>query len=340
MGARRLFVALARRMRYALLLGRRAARRGRPLFDVAQGLLLCGTGRSGTTWLGGLLAQAPGILAYTEPLWEGGRPLERYGVSSRRLRAPGEAWPEGAAFFHDLFTGRLLDQGWLEDASLKRARTARAVLAKCIKAHFLLPWLVEHLDLAGYVLIVRHPCAVVASMRKHPRFDAQASLERVAPCLRDALPGGDALLRRCTHPHQAFALRWAAEQRAALSVLDHPKVHLVPYEHLVAQGRDTLLSLWKALALPGDGPAEATVRRSSREARAWSVPHEKASVDERLAAWTRDLRGDEAEEILSIVSACGLEGWTPDPWVVPDAIGLSDPASRRRLHAPTAPDVR
>ena len=134
MNASRIKLALLRRLRCSALKTRKLMNvSSRPIFNQRKGLLICGTGRSGTTWLAKLLSHSPQLLQYTEPLWEQGVPLKKHKISPESMPNPTDSFESGKAFFEGMFSGQILYQGWLEDTSIQRCWTAKNVLANALR---------------------------------------------------------------------------------------------------------------------------------------------------------------------------------------------------------------
>ena len=147
-------------------------------------------------------------------------------------------------------------------------------------------------------------------MMKHPNFKPEDALRRSSAHIDSYVPTLTKVLEKIDKPHEAFALRWALEQRSALSVLPHPKVHLLQYEDMVSNGHGVLAELWNRFELDGSSPDEHQMTMPSREAHKWSAKHSTSSTEERLSSWKSMLTAKESEDVLSIVSRCGLTGWS------------------------------
>lgn len=282
-----------------------------PRFDASRALLLTGSPRSGTTWLGTLLASARGYCQLTEPLFPGLPGRREAGISLRTYVPPEQEWPAGQRLFLDCLEGRdLTPQIWIDNPP-GAVETATAVVFQAVRANRLLPWIARHLPFRGMVYLVRHPCAVVSSQILHPAFEAEDAVpdhdlsyvERVRP---DLLP----LLETIRSEMEIRALRWSLDQHLPLT-MDGGWLR-VSYEELVLEGPGALRRLFERLGLePGPRTAEL-FGRNSRSAGPWSAG-DGAPPELRLGGWRERLTSAQIDSILRVVEACGVRGFGPEP---------------------------
>lgn len=283
-------------------------------------ILLTGSPRSGTTWVGAMLSFERDRAMVTEPLRLGLAGVKEAGFEWRTHREQDESWPEGEAFLRRLFRGRGIPPGVLRDNDWATLLRYRRILIKSVRANRLLPWIAHRFGLGGMVHLVRHPCAVVASQIAHPAFPAHGVtdfdrryVDRHLPHLRSRLDG----LR---HEDEIRALTWALDQHVPMASSLRNRWLVLPYERLVTDGEEELERALAHLALRPTAEARARLRRSSREAHAWSADHTRADLGERLGGWRRRLSPEQIRRVLDVVEAVGLRGWSED--LVPDADDL------------------
>ncbi|MCS4122723.1 hypothetical protein [Salinibacter ruber] len=221
--------------------------------DTEEAIVISGTARGGTTWLGEIIGTLPGCKFLGEPLNYGmDRPV--YEIARPPHGPPfqhptGDA-PKLRAYFRQALEGRV-PGGWHlgTDSSahrLFRHLARRRVVMKLVQGNRLLHWLAHTFEVRGIVMLVRHPCAVVASMQRYGNW-AYATLTPDAPSfshIEKALP--DVLVNDIrsrlpnlpTSKEEMLALRWALDYYIPFFVhrdAGHPWI-LVPYERLVASG--------------------------------------------------------------------------------------------------------
>ncbi len=219
---------------------------------------MAGSGRSGTTWLGLVLAAPRGSALLYEPFhsWYAQFPPDLTpqisDASDRyyfRTDAEIPSWKRyiehilgGSGFTRrTLFAGR---QAHDRPHALWRALTGKRLVVKEIRSNLMLGWLARTFDLR-IVLLVRHPCATVASqasrqwgtkrnvvelLLQQPELvqDHLQDLEQLTPAVLDT-------------PVKRLAARWALENRIALATAARDdRVLPVAYENLVMCPRSEL----------------------------------------------------------------------------------------------------
>lgn len=282
---------------------------------------MAGSGRSGTTWLGLVLAAPRGSALLFEPLhsWFARFPPDLTppisDASDRpyfRTNAEVPSWKRyiehilgGSGFTRrTIFAGRRPHD---RPHALWRALTGKRLVVKAIRSNLMLGWLARTFDLR-IVLLVRHPCATVASqasrqwgtkrnivevLLRQPelvRDHLKDDLERLAPVVLDT-------------PVKRLAARWALENRIALAMVAHDDRMLpVAYENLVMYPRSELERIFAFL---GRNLSKSDWRRTlsrSRKGLCSVVP-----PTELLGRWKSRLSAQEIEDILAVVHSLGVD---------------------------------
>ena len=246
-------------------------------------LLVTGAHRSGTTWVGRMLAAGSGIAYISEPL----NVLHRPGV----LRATVKHWytyvcAENEAEFLPGFQ-ELIEFDyhlWAEIRSLRSGRDLLRMLRdfgifyrgslrgqrplfKDPFAVFSLPWFAERLG-CQIVVTVRHPAAFASSLKRlNWSFDFQDLLQQrwlmrdyLEPyrAQMDAIPAGDIV-------GQAGVL-WALIYRVVHLVHDrHPEIQIALHERLSTDPAGEFRKLYDDLGLSFTSGARDSIIRSSSE---------------------------------------------------------------------------
>jgi hypothetical protein len=310
---------------------------------MAAPILVTGSHRSGTTWVGKVLAASPGVAYVHEPFnpqrapgWIGGRlphwylyvcpeneaPYVRLVRRVLSLRYP--IGPDLAA----LRTPRQAGQAALEWARsvLPRRRSARPLVKDPI-ALFSAEWLAGRFGVAPVVMI-RHPAAFAGSLK---RLDWRFDFRNWA--------GQDLLLRDLLAPYAEEIRRFAGQDRDLVdqAILmwnaihhvirgyreRHPEWTFVKHEELAEAPVDGFRDLAARLGLAwGPGLRRAVVRLSSErnvgEVPAWL--HRRVKRNSRAAArtWLTRLSHEERERVrvgtAAVASAFYSEAeWAPEP---------------------------
>lgn len=310
-------------------------------------IVVAGVARSGTSWLAELVTTLPEYKLLGEPLAYGlDRPdhLPLY-------QSPGEANSTLQRRLTEILEGRR-PGGWRLGTEsrirrLVRHGQCRRMVTKFIHGNRLLQWLADTFDVRGIILIVRHPCAVVASMQKYGAWYYATPTGRppgleyieeglpssLAQEVRERLPG------RPTSNEEMLALRWALDHYIPFFVHEEAGYPwtLVPYERLVTAGREELERTFRGIG--AEVPLEAAERLSvaSRSAQRTGVYAD--DVKKQLSKWRHQLTTEQVDRILQIAHAFGLDFY--DDTLEPNYEGLlqfqrSEVASPEQPSASTA----
>lgn len=114
-------------------------------YDLRNTLVVAGSWRSGTTWLGELICAAvPRSAMLFEPLHVGNVPeAAAAGCEWYKYLEPGQSWPEGEAFVRRALEGKVINRHTTSHIPLIRAVRPKVWVTKCIHANLLLGWLAE-----------------------------------------------------------------------------------------------------------------------------------------------------------------------------------------------------
>ena len=246
-------------------------------------LLVTGAHRSGTTWVGRMLAASPGMAYISEPL----NVLHRPGV----LRASVKHWytyicVENEADFLPGFE-ELIEfdyHVWDEIRSLRSGRDflrmlrdfgvfyrgslqGRRPLFKDPFAVFSLPWFTERLG-CQIVVTVRHPAAFASSLKRlNWSFDFDDLLQQRL-LMRDYLEPYRAQMGS-VEPGDIVgqaALLWTLIYRAVHSVRErNPRIEIVTHERLSAKPEEEFRRLYGDLELSFSAAARDRIFRSSSD---------------------------------------------------------------------------
>ena len=133
--------------------------------NIDDTIAIFGTPRSGTTWLMEMMGSLPDYLSYFEPFHPGwfSPPLEE-GLQVRPFIHPERTDIEYNEYLRKVFQGRVISNApHFKLKELQKRLFADKVLVKFIRANRILPWILNNFELRGSILIIRHPCATIAS---------------------------------------------------------------------------------------------------------------------------------------------------------------------------------
>jgi hypothetical protein len=200
----------------------------------------------------------------------------------------------------------VLNDWIIREAGLLAAIRARLVIVKSVRAGRMLPWICRNFPLRAPIVLIRHPCAVVASQLRSPAW-ANPSRPETPPFL-DGFPAFDGVLGKIQTKEEMLAATWALD-------------YLLPL--LAAIPRPWQVLSYEELALDPVAPIERLFDRWNmplprKLAQLAKVPSSMtyASGISGVEGWTRQLSGDQVERILSVTHGLGLSFY--DEKVEPD----------------------
>jgi hypothetical protein len=279
-------------------------------YDVRNTIVVSGSARSGTTWVAQTIASIPGSAVLFEPLNPNRVEIaRRAGFGWRTYRRPGEVWPDGERVLDAVLRGRVLTSWTVQE--IRRPMRVETWIVKFVEANRILPWLIDRFPVRPPLLLLRHPCAVVASQMA---AGWAGHVEHHDPELEKDFPGVKAVLDQVETAHEHRAARWAID---ALVPLSRPKPVpwiTLPYEWLVRgeEALDPAFERW------GISPPHALSERLRRPS---STTERVSDTRAGLTDWTAQLRREDAERILAVTHALGLDFYGSDP--EPDPVRLA-----------------
>jgi len=305
----------------------------------ASPILVTGAHRSGTTWVGKMIAASRRVAYISEPLNVWHRP----GV----LRAPVRHWytyicDRNEALYLPALQETLAYRyhPWLELRSLRSRKDAlrmsrdfaifmtgrflrRRPLLKDPFAVFSAPWFYERLG-CQVVISVRHPAAFTSSLKRLGWDFDFADLLAQPLLMQDWLEPYrqqmQDLQRRPADVVEGGALLW----RMIYQTVDEysrrfPEFHIVRHEDLSRQPVPGFQELYHSLGLPFDERVKARIRQSSSAENPKEISKQAVhavQLDSRanLDNWKRRLTGAEIERVRTITRGVAEHYYSDQEW--------------------------
>jgi len=303
--------------------------------------LVCGMGRSGTTWVAQLIDHDRSHRLMFEPFFPARVPEARPFAYIQYMN-PRDDDPQRRAAANRILSGRLRNpavdrspRGWL----------FRRRLIKEIRCSLMLGWLARLRPALPIVLVVRHPLAVTASWLRlgwgtesqgartdYEVMTSQTRLLQDFPALRDLASHIDPAA-----PLDRIVFQWCAFHLVPLRQLPDGRPHIVHYENLLLHREAEFERLASflgiairrgALAAAFDQPSatswhddrtadfpieEFTSRydsgRDERDASHVAGRDAGRVASERLLHWQHALSTAQVDRALHLLSLCGLDAW-------------------------------
>lgn len=278
---------------------------GRVFVDPTKALLLFASPRGGSTWLEEMLATIPRTATIWEPLDRVRNPeVGKLGFWARQHIPEDADWPEAEQMFMRLFSGQLLSPYLTSSTTPAMLASAERLVVKFVRGNLLLPWVTERFELPKPVLLVRHPCAVVASMKAFGAWDKNSFEQPPRHRYDGVVRQISDIIGPIHHFEEHLARVWCINNAW---ILGHPRNGLdwttVTYEELVLNTEPTLRRIFSAWQMTVPREALEIARRPSRTTRGGN---HLADPMAQLEQWRHSLSSVEQERILSIVSRCGV----------------------------------
>jgi hypothetical protein len=271
-------------------------------YDLRETLVIAGSPRSGTTWLAELLNRIPRSAILFEPEHvQHVAEARAAGISWHTIKDPDEDWPLGRQFFEKVFRGQLISSWTVAHVPLTSAVAPRTWIVKFVDANFMLGWLTKNFPIRKPALLVRHPCAVIASQLRrgwsNPHPPRLKGFLAKYPQFRD-------YLETLTDPAEFAAALWSMQTYAPLMLPRPWPFVLMPYEDLAADPRRELSRLFDAwqMTMP-DGVLESAMRPSGTTDTGSAL---RAGADPR-SAWLESLSTRQIDGILAVIRTFGLD---------------------------------
>jgi hypothetical protein len=264
-------------------------------------ILVAGTARSGTTWLGDLLAGENGRILF--------EPFHPYkiaalgGLSYFPYLRPDEPNAQLAAYSRQVFSGAVRHP-WV-DREIDQLRPAFRVI-KEIRANLFLKWLHVKFPQVPQLLIVRHPCAVALSRRQlgwATDSDLQAFLGQ-RPLLDDYLAPHLDTINRAQSDLEKHAVIWCISHLVPLSQFAPGELAVVFYEELCLHPERELARIEQVVRRPFSLTTQESLTKPSATT---TMASAVLTGNDRVAQWQNRLSAAEIEQILAVVAAFGLD---------------------------------
>lgn len=268
---------------------------------IADSILVAGTARSGTTWLGDLLAESQGRILF-EP-FHSGKIEELGGFSYFPYLRPDEEAERLQVYCRRVFSGSIRHP-WIDREVTHIRPTFRVI--KEIRANLFLKWLHAHFPEVPQLLIVRHPCAVVLSrlqLKWATDGDIAAFLSQPR-LIEDHLAPFMEVIERAQTDAEKHAVIWCVSHLVPLHQFQPQDPNIVFYENLCLHPQQELARIAAITQRPLHSVTPAALSRPSPTTTAASAV---LTGEHRIAHWQTRLSPSETRQVLDTVSAFGLD---------------------------------
>ena len=269
--------------------------------DTRNSILVAGTGRSGTTWLAGIIASQLRCRMMFEP-FNSSKVAAYRSFHYYQYMRPHEGHSTLYAFCRDVFSGVIRDN-WI-DSQVEYLRP-RCRLVKEIRANLLLRWIHDRFPEVPILFIVRHPCAVVQSrMSLNWGTDPIASFLAQDRLVEDFLLNKKGIIERVQTPEEKHAIVWCVSNLVPLRQFEQGTLNVIYYENLCVRPEEEISRIF---GLIGQSATGSALRHAARPSTTATQASSIVSGGDSLTKWQERMTSAQCERILEIVSQFGLD---------------------------------
>jgi hypothetical protein len=294
-------------------------------------LILAGSGRSGTTWLGNILGANPNVQVIFEP-FDSRRVPQAAVLPLRPYARPDGSYPSWELFVRQALLGKVQNE-WTTQQGRRWWTTKR--LVKEIRANLMLGWLSERFR-PRIVFVTRHPCAVVLSRLKlewdthldvflsQPQLVADY-LEPYLPLIREI--DGRQNGRQATI--QKHAVMWCVENLVPMRQSPHYDWFFCAYEQMYVDPEAEAMRVLRQVGLRHSWFTRRAMYQISNVTRP-----DSALVGARnpLTDWQQQMTAEDIDTVLELVQAFDIRLYGAD--AMPDLSAWPVGTAVRQPEAP------
>jgi len=270
--------------------------------DLHKSILVAGTARSGTTWLGDILASQLNGRIMFEPFHS--RKVKTFSQYHYfHYMRPDEKDEVLADFCKRIFSGDIRDK-WIDNYIEVLWPKYRVV--KEIRANLLLKWIHNQFPQVPMLFIIRHPCAVVLS-RMTLNWDTDRDIEPFLAqpkLLEDFLGKKMDVIMEATSPEEKHAVIWCVSNLIPLKQFQKEELNVIFYENLCLQPEIEITRLFQSIQLERRSSLFTTLEVPSTTTLQTSAIVTGAN---RVNSWQNKLTSGQIDKILSVVATFGLD---------------------------------
>lgn len=284
--------------------------------ETSSTIILAGSGRSGTTWVGDMIASSTGVQQIFEPLiplWNSKvRTMTGWDRTDPYFREiylrPGGDYPEWRAHLESILLGKYRNY-WTDFQ--RDSVFPQRYLVKEIRMNLMLGYIIDQFN-CPVIYLLRHPCAVINSRLNLPipwHADVRDILVQ-EDLVDDYLHDWIQEIEREKDLLGAHAVWWAVENHVALSQLASRPHKVIYYENVMSQSNQMSEEISAWLGLPNiRRKSRVDTTKKSRMTRPESIG---ASQNILLQEWQNRLSQEDQQRILGWAERLGVTSYSFD----------------------------
>jgi hypothetical protein len=270
--------------------------------DLRRSILVAGTARSGTTWLGDLIAvQIPCRILF-EPFHPKLVP-QYHGFEYFQYMRPGRIDTKFHHFAQKVFSGEIRNR-WIDRQNERIFAKYR--LVKEIRANLALKWLHDNFPEVPIVFLLRHPCAVVLSRMElgwATDSDIQPLLSQ-PDLVKDYLDDHVDFILNAKSEEEKHAITWSISNLVPLQQFKPGEIKIVYYENLCSRPETEVPAILASIGQKYAKPVMDTYARPSQTTQQTSAI---VTGSDTISTWKKRLCSSQIESILRVVEKFNLD---------------------------------
>ncbi len=278
-------------------------------FDAKKTIAVFGSIRSGSTWLAEVLSSLDGHLQIFEPLHPDYVPEAKKSLPNQKpaYMPADQEWQVGKKMFERILSGKVINSWTMSQSSLMKVLKAKRLVVKFVRGNLLLEWVATNLDILSPILVIRHPCAIVAShLNKGWSPDKRRLLDNR---YLEKFPDIKEKCEQLSEQEELAALAWCLRYHAPLmSAKPYPFI-LVSYESLVRNGKQELERIFQELDIPLDTRA---IDQLSIPSDTVTNSSQIVTGKDPLEGWKHKFSDQQVDNILAVLEIFGMDFYSSE----------------------------
>lgn len=276
--------------------------------NLSRVLIITGSPRSGTTWLGELISNIPKSIMLFEPLNINRNPrAKEFEFEWRTYINSNSDNPKAKEFFEDLFNCRFVNSWITSEVPISRLFDIQHFIFKFVRANMLIDWLNNNFNINKPVFVIRHPCAVVSSQLSLKQFTRVKSALMSKNYYKDFQVNKDKL-KKYKDSEEILAARWCQENYVPL-INNSSSVLIITYENLLINPDEEIKKIFSAWNIEIPTQIYNMITTSSSTTYRDVDHKDKLKI---LANWQEVLSKNQKNKILNIVKDFGMDFYTEE----------------------------
>ena len=213
-----------------------------------------------------------------------------------------QEWPEGKIFFNKIVSGKVINPWIMSQANLLKIINAKRLVVKIVRGNLLLEWFTNNVTSLKPLLVIRHPCAIIAS-QLNKAWPPGKNLILNHAYFKE-YPEIKSACMNLTQPEELAALAWCHRYHGPLMAKKPYPFVLVSYENLVRNGPQELNKIFDAWNMPVDQKAVAQLSVPSDTVTSSS---QIVSGKDPLSGWKNKLTEQQVSNILNVLQIFNMD---------------------------------